>query len=126
MSESISWSLTAGSTGGSMDDSGTLETEAVTAGSVTVDGGAAQELSFQLTNVDKVVFLAVKASSYAGTVKLKAAGNDASEVVMTGPLVLFGEAIKLFGASLATMTVTNQDNAQAVSVHVLLGHRLTA
>jgi hypothetical protein len=45
---------------------------------------------------------------------------------MTGPLVLYGDAVKLFGASLATVTVTNDDQSQAADVHVLLGRKLTA
>jgi len=122
MPEQLSWSLKTGSSGGGTADSGSLEVEAVTSASVTVDAGATMELAFQLEDVSKITMLLVKSSTYGGTLRVSAGG---SEVVLTGPLILYGDAIALFSDSLETVTVAN-DDAVAADVDVLLGLKLTA
>ena len=131
MPESLAWSLSAGAVGGSIGDSGKLDVEATTAASVTVDAAVdtntptARELTFQLADVANIALLVVKASNYSGQVTLQAAGQDAPEVDMTGPLVLFGDGVTLFGDSLATLTITNADDTAAVDVEILLGRKLS-
>ena len=122
MSDKLFWSLNTGSPGGGVADSGSLEVEAVTSASVTVDAGATMELAFQLEDVTKIGMLLVKGSTYGGTLRVSAGG---SEVVLTGPLILYGDAIALFSDSLGTVTVAN-DAVDSADVDVLLGLKLTA
>lgn len=126
MPENISWSLTAGSSGGSMDDSGGVDVDAVTAASVRVDAASSADLSFQLGGIDKVEFLAVKSDRYSSDLKLKATGADAMEFALEGPLVLHGDAVSLLNGTLETLSVTNDDPSETVEIQVLLGRTLTA
>ncbi len=126
MSELLAWSLTAGAPGGSMDGSGSLEVEALTTASVTVAKASSADLAFQLSDVAKVSFFALTSSSYEGDVKVKGPDQNDAEVALTGPLILFGAAVTLLSASLATLKVTNDHPDQAVEIEVLLGQKLTA
>lgn len=125
MTESIAWSLNAGSPGGSVDASGSLEVDAVTIASTTLDPQASKALSLQLADIDKLGFLAVKSSLYAEKIKVKGAGAGAKEIKLTGPLVLFGGAVSLLGASLATLTITNDDAAASADIEILIGRKLS-
>jgi len=90
-----------------------------------VDPASNKALNIQLADVTKLSFLAVKSSLYGEKVKVKAAGNNAPEIALSGPLVMFGDAIGLLGTSLATLTVTNDDAATAAEVDILIGSTLT-
>jgi hypothetical protein len=125
MGEALAWSFNAGSAGGSLDASGTLDAEAVTVAGVTVEPASNRALNIQLADVSKLAFLAVKSSLYGDKVKVKAAGAGAKEIVLTGPLVMFGGAIGLLGASLATLTVTNDDAAARADIEILIGSKLS-
>ena len=125
MSESLAWSFNAGSAGGSLDASGSIDAEAVTVAGVTVDPASNRALNIQLADVSKLAFLAIKSSLYGDKVKVKAAGSGAKEITLTGPVVMFGGAIALLGPSLATLTVTNDDTAAKADIEILIGSKLT-
>lgn len=121
MSEKIAWSINAGSPGGSLDASGTVETDSVTTASVSIDAGAESELALDLSDLDKVDLLAVTASAYGETLTVKA--GDGEETPLHGPLVLFRGAIALLGDSLATLTVKNDGDA-SVDLAILVARKL--
>lgn len=121
MTKSVSWSFSAGSAAGSLDTFGKLDIDAITAASIVVDPGADVDLSLQLANIDKLKLLAVSTGRYDGKVKVKGAG---SEVALAGPLILFGGGIALLGASIATLSVKNEDATQAAEVEILIGGEL--
>ena len=121
MSESISWSLTAGGTSGSI-----IQTKGASAGdaiiSVTVEldaGSAERDLALQVDNVDKVGFLAISSDLQDGSVTVKADGANATE--LSGPILLFGEGVKLFAGDLTTLTVHNTSAAEGATLTALIG-----
>jgi hypothetical protein len=124
MTENVAWSVNAGSPGGSIDASGSLALDAVTTVSVAIDAQSNEALDLQLADISKLSFLAITASAYDGTVKVAASGAGATEVALTGPLILFGASIGLLGSSLATLTLTNDAAASVAEVHILIGSKL--
>lgn len=125
MSEKITWSINAGSPGGSLAASGSVECDAVTTASITVDAaGGSKALDLQLADVTKVVFLAVKSSVYGGKVKVKATGAGATEITLTGPVFLYGAGVALLGPSLDTFTITNSHATEAADVDILIATTL--
>jgi hypothetical protein len=121
----IAWSFNAGSTGGSIDASGDIASEAIMIAGITIDPATNKSLALQLASIDNLNFLAIKSSLYAEKVKVKPGGAGAKEVKLVGPLVLFGGAIALLGPSLATLTITNDDAAVAADVEILIGRKLS-
>lgn len=121
MSESISWSLTAGGTSGS-----TIQTQGVSNGdgivSVTVEldaGSAERDLTLQVDDVGKVGFLAISSNLQDGMVTVKADGANAT--ALSGPILLFGAGITLFAGDLSTLTVHNTSAVDAATLTVLIG-----
>jgi hypothetical protein len=121
MSETITWSLTAGGTSGSA-----IQTKGVSVGdaiiSVSVDldaGSAARDLALQVDTVDNVAFLAISSDLLDGSVTVKADG--ASATALNGPILLFGGAVKLFAGDLTTLTVHDTSAVKAAKVSVLIG-----
>lgn len=125
MPDKMAWSINAGSSSGGIDASGSFDTESVMAASVTIDGASNKALALQLEVVAKLNFFALKSSLYDGKVTIKAGGAGAKDIVLHGPLVLFGAAVGLLGASLATLTVTNADATKPADIEILIGHKLT-
>ena len=127
MAEEISWSFTAGSTSGAgLSSSGALEAEAATSAAVKLDAnmGAQADLALQLDTVDKIAFLAISSSIYDGSVEVQATG--ASATALTGPLILFGGAVKLFATDLSTLKVQNKHATEEAKLSVLIGRKLSA
>ena len=124
MPETLAWSFNAGSPGGSIDASGALPSDAVTVAAVTVDAGSNKALNLQLADLSKLSFIGLKSSLYQEKVKVKASGAGAKEIILSGPVILFGNAINLLGESLATLTVTNTDAANAADIEILIGSKL--
>jgi hypothetical protein len=133
MAEKLSWSVGVGSPGGSINQSGSLDTEAVTLASVSVNAQDSKPLSLQLSQIDKLSFFAVKSSLYSDKLKMKATGAGAPDIKLNGPLLLFGDTIKLLGPSLATITVTNDEPAapagappaDPAAIEIMIGQKLT-
>lgn len=120
MSETISWSLTAGGTSGSgINSTGATSGDAVVAASVDLDAGSAERaLTLQVDDVSKIAMLAISSDLLDGTVTVKATG---SAIPLTGPILLFGEAVALFADDLTTLTIQNTSVDKAAKLSVLIG-----
>lgn len=121
MSETITWSLTAGGTSGSaIQTKGASTGDGIVSVSVDLDvGSAARDLALQVDTVDNVDFLAISSDLLDGSVTVKADGANAS--ALRGPILLFGDAVKLFAGDLTTLTVHNTSAAKPAKVTVLIG-----
>jgi len=127
VAETISWSFTAGaSSGAGLSSNGTLEAEAVTAAVVSLEANMsdAADLAMQLEDVDRIAFLAVSASLTDGSVEIQADG--ANPTPLTGPLLLYGAAVRLFAGDLSTLKVQNKHATDAAELSVLIGSKLSA
>ena len=80
------------------------------------------ELDLQLDDVDKLDFLLVSSSDYDTKVEVK---GDASVVKLTGPLLLFGDSIKLFATSLDKLTIQNKSDKET-ELQIIIGQKLTS
>ena len=122
----MTWSFTAGSSSGiGLDDAGSMDLEATTAANIQLDAAMnnATGLALQLADVNKVSFLAITASRYDGSVKVKADG--AGDTDLDGPLILFGEGVKLFAGDLSTLSVQNAHQTEAVTLSIVIGRKLS-
>ena len=119
MSETISWSLTAGGTSGSgINATGATTGDAIVAASVDLDAGSAERvLTLQVDDVSKVAFLAISSDLLDGKVTVKATG---SATELTGPILLFGDAVALFANDLTILTVHNTSPDKAAKLTVLI------
>jgi hypothetical protein len=119
MSETISWSLTAGGVGSGINVTGATTGDAIVAASIDLDAGSAERaLTLQVDNVDKITFLAISSDLLDGKVKVKATGSD---IELSGPILLFGKAVALFASDLTTLTVHNTSVDKAAKLSVLIG-----
>ncbi len=117
MSETITWSLTAGGKSGSA-----IQTKGASTGDGIVSVSVERDLALQVDKVDNVAFLAISSDLLDGSVTVKADGANAS--ALSGPILLFGEAVKLFAGDLTTLTVHNTSADKAAKVTVLIGLRV--
>jgi len=78
-----------------------------------------------LSDVSNVVFLAIKSSFYEDKVKIKASGTGATEVTLSGPVLLYGATIALLGPTLETLTITNSDATNPVDIDILIATKVT-
>lgn len=119
MSETISWSLTAGATSGSgINATGATTGDAVVVASVDLDAGSAERvLTLQVDDVGKVALLTISSDLLDGKVTVKATG-DATKLF--GPILLFGDAVALFADNLTTLTVHNTSPDKAAKITVLI------
>ncbi len=121
MSESISWSLTAGGTSGSgINTAGATIGDAVVTASVDLEANSGErDLTLQVDNIEKVTFLAISSDLLDGKVSVKATSDTATK--LTGPILLFGHAVKLFADDLTTLTIHNESVDKPAKVSVLIG-----
>jgi hypothetical protein len=127
VAETISWSFTAGaSSGAGLSSNGTLESEAVTSAVVALDANMSDpaDLTMQLEDVDRIAFLAVSASIADGSIEIRADGADPTP--LTGPLLLYGAAVRLFAGDLSTLKVQNKHATDPAKLSVLIGSKLSA
>ncbi|HEV7322648.1 MAG TPA: hypothetical protein VGO04_28945 [Ensifer sp.] len=121
MSETITWSLTAaGKSGSAIQAKGASIGDGIVSVSVDLDAGsAARDLALQVDKVDNVAFLTISSDLLDGSVTVKADRPNAS--ALSGPILLFGEAVKLFADDLTTLTVHNTSAGKPAKVTVLIG-----
>lgn len=127
MAETISWSFTAASSSGAgVASSGARPADGTASASVQLDAamGAATPLTLQLDDVDRIAFLGIVPSLIDGSVEVQADG--AAMTKLTGPLMLFGDAVKLFAGDLTTLKVQNRHGTKAATLSVLIGLKLGA
>lgn len=125
MSELLSWSLSAGAPSGvGVNQSGSVETEAITTATVDLEAAmaAAKDLALQVDDVTKVDFLIVTCTLNDGKVEVQADGAAATP--LTGPLVLFGGAVGLFAGDLDKLSVQNKSPTTAAKLSILIGLQL--
>ncbi len=120
MSETISWSLTAGGRSGSgINATGAIVGDAIVSASVDLAAGSDERaVTLQVDDVSKIAFLSITSSLLDGKVTVKATGG-ATE--LTGPILLFGKAVELFANDLTTLTVHNTSADKAAKLSVLIG-----
>jgi hypothetical protein len=121
MTETIVWSLTAGGTSGSaVQTKGASVGDGIISVSVELDAASsARDLALQIDTVDNVAVLAISSTLFDGSVTVKADGANAT--ALSGPILLFGEAVKLFAGDLTTLTVENTSVVSAARITILIG-----
>jgi hypothetical protein len=124
MGNKLSWSLNAGAPGGSLDQSGSIDCDAITNVAITIDATENKALELQLADVSNLVFLAIKSSIYDKKVKIEASGAGATEIELSGPVFLYGAAIALLGPSLETLTITNTHATEAAEIDILIATKV--
>jgi hypothetical protein len=82
-----------------------------------------RDLALQIGDVDKLAFFILTSSLTDGSVEVKA--DTATRTKLTGPIILFGAAIKLFAGSLDTITLKNSSTADAADIRILMGSKLS-
>lgn len=127
MPETVSWSFTAASSSGAgIASGGALPADGTASASVQLDAAmaAAATLTLQLDNVDRIAFLGLVPSLTDGSVEVQADGAAATK--LSGPLMLFGAAVKLFAGDLTTLKAQNRHATKAATLAVLIGLKLGA
>lgn len=121
MSENISWSVTAGGTSGSsIIAAGASKGDAIVSVSVDIDAGAPERtLKLQVDTVDNVAFFALASDLLDGSVTVQA--DTATVTAVTGPMLLFGAAVKLLAGDLSTVKVKNNHADKLAKVNILVG-----
>ncbi len=127
MAETLTWSFTVGSSSGAgLSSNGSLEAQATTLASVSLDAAmaTATDLALQLDDVDKIAALVIASSLEDGTVEVQADG--AAVTPLTGPLILNGAAVKLFAGDLTTLKAQNKHATESAELTVLIASQLEA
>lgn len=121
MVENISWALNVSGTAGSpIQAAGQSSGDAIVSVSVDLEAGSAERvLAVQVDDMDRVAFLALSSSLTNGKVTVQADGPAA--IALSGPILLFGTATKLFAGDLSTLKVHNTSATEAATVKVLIG-----
>jgi hypothetical protein len=125
MPQKFSWSFSGGSPAGAgVNNGGSLEVDAITSAGVTLVKAmvADRDLALQIDDVEKLAFFIMTSSLNDGSVDVKA--DSATRTKLTGPLILYGEAIKLFAADLTTIGLKNSSATTAADITILMGFKL--
>jgi len=125
MPQKFSWSFNGGSPAGAgVNNGGSLEVDAITSAGVTLAKamGADRDLALQIDDVDKLAFFIMTSSLNDGSVDVKTDG--AARTKLSGPLILYGEAIKLFAGDLQTISLKNSSATDAADITILMGFKL--
>lgn len=125
MPQKFSWSFSGGSpSGAGVNNGGSLEIDAITSAGVTLvkNMGADRDLALQIDDVEKLAFFIMTSSLNDGSVDVKT--DSATRTKLTGPLILYGEAIKLFAEDLQTISLKNSSATDAADITILMGFKL--
>lgn len=124
MPQKFSWSFSGGTpSGAGANNGGSVEVDAITSAGVTLAKASAdRELALQIDDVEKLEFFILTSSLNDGSVDVKA--DTATRTKITGPLILYGEAIKLFAGDLQTLTLKNASTTDAADITILMGFKL--
>ncbi|WP_077146044.1 hypothetical protein [Sphingopyxis sp. KK2] len=125
MPQKFSWSFSGGSpSGAGVNNGGSLEIDAITSAGVTLvkNMGADRDLALQIDDVEKLAFFIMTSSLNDGSVDVKT--DSATRTTLTGPLILYGEAIKLFAGDLQTISLKNSSATDAADITILMGFKL--
>jgi hypothetical protein len=124
MPQKFSWSFSGGTpSGAGANNGGSVEVDAITSAGVTLAKASAdRELALQIDDVEKLEFFILTSSLNDGSVDVKA--DTATRTAITGPLILYGAAIKLFAGDLQTLTLKNASATDAADITILMGFKL--
>jgi hypothetical protein len=124
MPQKFSWSFSGGTpSGAGANNGGSVEVDAITSAGVTLAKASADRpLALQIDDVEKLAFFILTSSLNDGSVDVKA--DTATRTKITGPLILYGEAIKLFAGDLQTLTLKNASATDAADITILMGFKL--
>ena len=125
MSQKFSWSFSGGApSGAGVNNSGSAEIDAITSAAVTLVKAmpADRDLALQIDDVEKLAFFIMTSSLNDGSVDVKADG--ATRTKLTGPLILYGEAIALCAGDLQTLSRRNSSATDAAEITILMGFKL--
>ncbi|APZ97705.1 hypothetical protein BWQ93_03795 [Sphingopyxis sp. QXT-31] len=124
MPQKFSWSFSGGTpSGAGANEGGSVEVDAITSAEVTLAKASADRaLALQIDDVEKLAFFILTSSINDGSVGVKA--DTATRTKITGPLILYGEAIKLFAGDLQTLTLKNASATDAADITILMGFKL--
>jgi hypothetical protein len=127
MPDSISWSFNAAAASGATGRaSGKTDVDAVMTATKSVMKSTPLVLDLQADASSKIVFLCISSSSPESTVKV-GTGASAKQVTLTGPLILYGDGIKLFSDDLSAVSVTGPATGAttaAADISILLGLKI--
>ncbi len=125
MPQTYSWSYSGGSpSGAGVNIGGSLDADAVVTADVQLakNMAADRDLALQIDNVDKLAFLVLASSLYDGSVEVKA--DTATRTKLTGPLILYGPAVKLFAGDLDKLSLKNSNATEVADIQILMGLKL--
>ncbi|WP_260583524.1 hypothetical protein [Sphingopyxis sp. PET50] len=125
MPQKFSWSFSGGApSGAGVNNGGSLEVDAITSAGVTLAKAmtADRDLALQIDDVGKLAFFILTSSLNDGSVDVKTDG--ATRTKLTGPLILYGEAIKLFAGDLQTISLKNASATDPADITILMGFKL--
>ncbi|CAN5379525.1 hypothetical protein BH10PSE14_BH10PSE14_42350 [soil metagenome] len=125
MPQSYSWSYSGGSpSGAGVNIDGSVDADAIVAAGVQLakNMAADRDLALQIDDVDKLAFLVLASSLYDGSVEVKA--DTATRTKLTGPLILYGPAVKLFAGDLDKISLKNSSATDVADIQILMGLKL--
>lgn len=125
MAQKLFWSFGGNSSGGAgISSGGAVEVDAITTAEVQLvkNMNADRDLALQIDDIDKLALLVVTSSLNDGSVEIKA--DTATRTKLTGPIILFGAAIKLFAGSLDKISLKNLSATDAADIRILMGSKL--
>ncbi|MGB3847729.1 MAG: hypothetical protein WA940_17805 [Sphingopyxis sp.] len=125
MPQKFFWSFGGNSSAGvGINAGGELDVDAITTAEVQLVKGmtADRELALQIDDVDQLAFFVLTSSLTDGSVEVKT--DTATRTRLTGPIILFGAAIKLFAGSLETITLKNLSTTTPADIRILVGSKL--
>lgn len=125
MPQSFSWSYCGGAPSGvGVNNAGNVGVDAITTAGVTLAKAMAadRDLALQIDDVGKVAFFVLTSSLNDGSVEIKA--DTATRTKLTGPIILYGEAVKLFAGDLDKISLKNSSATDAAEITILMGLKL--
>jgi hypothetical protein len=125
MPQDFSWSFNGGAPSGvGVNNAGHMAVDAITTAGVTLAKAMAadRDLALQIDDVAKVAFFVLTSSLNDGSVEIKA--DTATRTKLTGPIILYGEAVKMFAGNLEKLTLKNSSPTDAAEITILMGLNL--
>ena len=118
MPDSISWNFNAVTRlGAYTKTAGSTDADAVLVARQTVKKKTTANIDLQIADVAKARFFSLTSIPYDEQIVVTHTGGD---IHLTGPLVLYGDAIKLFNTSLSTVEIKNNSDGDA-EISIMIG-----
>ena len=126
MVDLISWSVNAvASSGAASKAAGVTTVDGIFSAKVAIPKptGAPADVphELQLETATRFRFLAITCPDTTGKIEVTGTGSSPQTVALHGPLILHGDAIKLFTGNLSTLKVKNTSGA-ATELSIVIGY----